>query len=188
MEEGAGSIKWTRLGRRELLSCPIFTVAERENEGPGGRRGSFIVLEAPDWATVVPVLRHGGEDCFLMVRQYRHGSDELSLEFPGGVVERGEEPAAAALRELAEETGYEASSLRPAGSVSPNPAFMANRYHVFLAEGLSLSRPTDLDEHEAIDALIVPAREVRAAMGLGEYSHALMAAALFLADRLLSSG
>ena len=123
MEDGEGSIKWTRLGRRELLRCPIFTVAERENEGPGGRKGRFIVLEAPDWATVVPIVRRGEEDCFLMVRQYRHGSDELSLEFPGGVVEKGEDPAAAAARELAEETGYTASSIRLAGSVYPNPAF-----------------------------------------------------------------
>jgi 8-oxo-dGTP pyrophosphatase MutT (NUDIX family) len=188
MEDGEGSIKWTRLGRRELLRCPIFTVAERENEGPGGRKGRFIVLEAPDWATVVPIVRRGEEDCFLMVRQYRHGSDELSLEFPGGVVESGEAPVAAAGRELAEETGYAASSIRLAGSVSPNPAIMANRYHVFLAEGLTRAHGTDFDEHEVIDSLIVPVNEVRAAMGTGEYSHALMAAALFFADRLLASG
>jgi 8-oxo-dGTP pyrophosphatase MutT (NUDIX family) len=186
MEEGEGSIKWTRLGRRELLRCAVFSVAELENAGPGGRKGRFIVLEAPDWATVVPLVRRDGEDCFLMVRQYRHGSDELSLEFPGGTVEPGEEPAAAAARELAEETGYEASSIRLAGSVFPNPAFMSNRFHVFLAEGLAQAHPTDFDEHEAIDSFLVSVREVRAAMGTGEYSHALMATALFLADRLLA--
>ena len=64
---------------------------------------------------------------------------------------------------------------------------MANRYHVFLAEGLERAHPTDFDEHEAIDTFLVPVREVRAAMGRGEYSHALMAAALFFADRLLAS-
>jgi ADP-ribose pyrophosphatase len=187
MEEGEGSVKWTRLGRRELLRCPVFTVAERENEGPGGRKGRFVVLEARDWAVVVPLVRRDGEDRFLMVRQYRHGSGELSLEFPGGVVEAGEAPAAAAARELLEETGYEADSIRLAGSVSPNPAIMCNSFHVFLAEGLARSGETDFDEHEAIDSFLVPAREVRAAMGTGQYSHALMAAALFLADRLLAS-
>ena len=186
MDEGEGSVKWKMLDRSELLACPLFTVTERRNQGPGGRVGRFVVLEAPDWATVVPVLRRGDETFFLMVRQYRHGSDEVSVEFPGGVVEPGEDPAAAAARELAEETGYAASSIRLAGSVYPNPAFMGNRYHVFVAEGLELAGDTDLDEHEVIDAFLVPAMEVRDLMGKGQYSHALMAAALFMADRLLS--
>ncbi len=188
MAENEGGTKWKRLGRRELLACQVFTVAERRNEGPGGRVGSFIVVEAPDWATVVPVLWRGGEAFFLMVRQYRHGSDEVSVEFPGGVIEPGEAPAAAAARELKEETGYVASSLRLAGSVSPNPAFMTNTFHVFLAEGLELVSGTELDEHEVVDAFLVGAREVRAQMGIGVYSHALMATALFLADRMLEGG
>jgi ADP-ribose pyrophosphatase len=185
MGEGEGSIKWKRLSQRELLRCPVFAVAERENEGPGGRKGRFVVLEARDWATIVPLVHREGRDFFLMVRQYRHGSDELSIEFPGGVVEQGEEPAAAAERELAEETGYAASSIRLAGSLSPNPAIMTNRFHVFLAEGLNLEGDTDFDEHELIDSFLVPVEEVRAEMGKGSYSHALMAAALFLADRLI---
>jgi 8-oxo-dGTP pyrophosphatase MutT (NUDIX family) len=187
MNEGDGAVKWRRIERRQLLECPVFVVAERENEGPGGRIGRFVVLEAPDWATVVPVVRRGGEVFFLMVRQYRHGSDEVSIEFPGGVVESGEEPAAAAERELAEETGYTASSIRSAGSVFPNPAFMENRFHVFVAEGIERAGGTAFDEHEVIDSFLVSADEVRAAMGSGQYSHALMAAALFLADRLLAS-
>jgi 8-oxo-dGTP pyrophosphatase MutT (NUDIX family) len=185
MIEGEGSVKWATLGRRELLRCPVFTVVERENEGPGGRKGKFVVLEAGDWATVVPLVREKGEEYFLMIRQYRHGSGELSVEFPGGVVERGEDPAAAAARELEEETGYRAESIRSAGSLSPNPAIMGNTFHVFLAEGLSSSGRIDFDEHEAIDSFLVPVRDVRASMGKGQYSHALMATALFLADRLL---
>ncbi len=185
MDEGEGSVKWARVGRKELLACPVFMVTERENRGPGGRVGRFVVLEAPDWAAVVPVVRREGETFFLMVRQYRHGSDEVSVEFPGGVVEPGEDPAAAAARELAEETGYAASSIRRAGSVYPNPAFMENRFHVFVAEGLERIGETSLDEHEVIDAFLVSADEVRSRMGSGEYSHALMAAALFMAERLI---
>jgi len=183
--DGAGGERWTQVGRRELLDCRIFRVAERENRGPDGRSGRFTVLDAPDWATVVPILECGGESCFLMVRQYRHGSDEVCIEFPGGVVEPGEAPASAAARELEEETGYRAGKLRSAGSVSPNPAFMANSFHVFVAENLVRTGARNLDEHEILDFFPVPVREVRASMGKGGYSHALMVAALFMAERLL---
>ena len=184
---GEDELKWRRIERRELLACPIFTVTERLNEGPGGRSGRFVVLEAKDWAVAVPILVKDGEPHFLMVRQYRHGSDEVSVEFPGGVVESGENPAAAAARELAEETGYRASKLSLAGVLRPNPAILDNRFHVFLAEGLEATGATDLDEHEVLDSFLVSAREVRASMGEPPYSHALMSAALFLADRLMAA-
>lgn len=181
--DGSGGEKWKRIGRRTLLECKIFRVVERENEGPDGRVGRFTVLEAPDWATVVPIVDAPEGKCFLMVRQYRHGSDEVSVEFPGGVIEPGEMPEAAAARELEEETGFRARRIRPAGSVYPNPAFMGNRFHIFLAEGCEPSGQTCLDEHEIVDAFLVPVEEVRASMGSGRYSHALMVAALLMAER-----
>jgi ADP-ribose pyrophosphatase len=184
--DGSGGEKWKRMRRRDLLECHIFRVVERENEAPDGRIGRFTVLEAPDWTTVVPLVEGPEGRSFLMVRQYRHGSDEVSIEFPGGVIERGEDPAAAASRELEEETGFRARRMRPAGSVYPNPAFMGNRFHVFVAEGCEPSGATCLDEHEIVDAFLAPVEEVRAAMGTGQYSHALMVAALFMADRLIA--
>jgi len=184
--DGSGGKKWRRIGERRLADCRIFSVAERENEGPDGRVGRFTVLEAPDWAAVVPLVEGPGGPSYLMVRQYRHGSDEVSVEFPGGVVEPGEEPAAAAARELEEETGYRAGRLVALGSVSPNPAFMANRFHVFLAEGCRPGGRVELDEHEIVDALLVPVAEARRAMGREGYAHALMVAALFLAERELA--
>jgi 8-oxo-dGTP pyrophosphatase MutT (NUDIX family) len=185
--DGSGGRKWRRLSRKELCRTPVFTLTERESEAPDGRVGRFSVLEAPDWATVVPVIAGPAGPSFLMVRQYRHGSDEVSVEFPGGVMEPGESPAAAAARELEEETGYTASRIRLAGCVRPNPAIMDNSFNVFLAEGLERKCGQRLDENEVVDAFLVPVEEVRARMGEAPYNHALMATALFLADRLLKS-
>ncbi len=187
--DGRGGEKWRRLMERTLLACPIFTVNEIESESPYGKHSRFVRLAAPDWAAVVPYLpacEGRAEEAFIMVRQYRHGSDEASLEFPGGVVEPGEDPACAAARELEEETGWKAGRLRSAGWTYPNPAFMANRFHVFVADQLEPSGRRALDEHELVDAFVVPVAEIRQRMGRGECRHALMVAALFLAERLLA--
>ncbi len=183
--DGSGGEKWRRLKGRTLLTGPVFTVTEVVSEGPEGRVGTFSVLEARDWATVVPVIGGGKDLSFLMVRQYRHGMEEVCVEFPGGVVEAGEAPMAAAVRELEEETGYRAGRMVHAGTVSPNPAIMANRYHVYVAFDLTASGKLSLDEHEIVDAYEVPADEVFAKMGEPPYSHALMACALLLAQRVL---
>ncbi|MCX7028170.1 MAG: NUDIX hydrolase [Spirochaetes bacterium] len=182
--DGSGSLAWKTLSKEEVYSGSVFTVFEKLCEGPGGRKGRFSVLEANDWAVVVPLIRSPGSPEFLMVRQYRHGSDASSLEFPGGLVETGEEPLAAAARELAEETGWVSETIIHAGSVYPNPAIQSNRFHVFLAVDPEPSVERNLDEHEVVDALLVPAASVMDAMGEGEMSHALMATALFLVQRL----
>lgn len=175
-------LEWHELERKEILETRVFTVTERMSVSPEGLEGVYIVNEAPDWVIVIPVM---GND-FLMVRQWRHGEKSLSVEFPGGVIDKGESPYAAAVRELAEETSAHAERLIKLGTLNPNPALFANHVHVFLAENLEFSGKQHLDNDEYVKYKTIPQKEVLKNMGSGEYCHALMAsaAALFLGRSL----
>jgi len=172
-----GDEQWTELSRRNLYDFGLFVASERTSRGPHGKTGRFVVLEAPDWAVVVPTLVRDGKRYVVAVRQIRHGAGVPMTEFPGGVVEAGEEPAAAAARELREETGYNAARIVHLGSCSPNPAFMSNSFHVFAAEGLTLAGGQSLDEHEIVDVVELPEDEMMAVIGDPPWSHALMVTA-----------
>jgi 8-oxo-dGTP pyrophosphatase MutT (NUDIX family) len=172
------SLIWTLKNRKNIFSTRIFNIAELESLSPNGEPGTFTVMDAPDWAIIIPVLKKDNEDHFVMVRQWRHGSQELSLEFPGGVFDPGEDGRAAAIREMQEETGFIANKMEYAGIFSPNPAIMSNQVHFFIARDLIDTGKQDLDEDEFVDIEIIPAKEVIAGMGRPPYVHALMASAL----------
>jgi 8-oxo-dGTP pyrophosphatase MutT (NUDIX family) len=171
---------WKEEGRKAVFSCPVFTVQESSCRSPEGSPGVYTILEARDWAIVVPVLDTARGREFVMVRQWRHGVRELSLEFPGGVIEGGEDPEAAAIRELEEETGYTPEKILKIGEMSPNPAIMANHVHFFLAGGLRPRGDQRLDEDEYLEVETLPAEEVIRNIGAPPYIHALMAAAAAL--------
>ncbi|MCI6441369.1 NUDIX hydrolase [Treponema sp.] len=175
-------LTWTTESKKELFKTPVFTVTSRHNKSVSGIVGDYIVNECPDWVIVIAEK----DDNFLMVKQYRHGEEKLSIEFPGGVIDAGENPEQAAARELLEETGATASSLVHLGSMNPNPALFANHFHVYLATGLTFSGKQELDNDELLDYLELPKKEVLKKMGSAEYPHALMcsAAALYMARNL----
>ena len=164
-----------------MFTCPIFSVGERYCRSPvENNLRAYTVLDTSDWAIVIPALETERGREFVMVKQWRHGARELSLEFPGGVFEKGEDPAAAAARELREETGYSAKNIKKLGEFSPNPAIMSNHVHFFLATELSAPADQELDEDEFIEVAIVPWKEVLNGMGKAPYIHALMGTALAL--------
>jgi 8-oxo-dGTP pyrophosphatase MutT (NUDIX family) len=117
---------------------------------------------------------------FVVVRQWRHGLRELSLEFPGGVFEPGENPETAAARELQEETGYKPGTIRKIGEFSPNPAIMSNKVHFFLTDDLTDTGRQELDADEFVETELVDISEVMKGMGKPPFIHALMGSALVL--------
>ena len=174
------AIIWKEENRRVVFSCPIFSVSERICRSPVEKLRTYTVLDTKDWAIVIPVLETERGREFVMVRQWRPGAGGLSLEFPGGVFEKGEESVQAALRELREETGYAAGKLIPLGEFNPNPAIMSNTVHFFQAEELTYTGTQELDEDEYVNVETVPWKDVVHGMGRRPYIHALMGTALAL--------
>jgi 8-oxo-dGTP pyrophosphatase MutT (NUDIX family) len=152
---------WKEEDRKTVFTCPIFSISERVCRSPENNLKTFTVLDTSDWAIVIPVLETGRGKEFVMVRQWRPGTQELSLEFPGGVFEKGEDAITAAARELQEETGYKSDKIEKLGEFSPNPAIMSNRVHIFLARDLRQLAKQELDEDEFLDVEIVPCEEVK---------------------------
>jgi 8-oxo-dGTP pyrophosphatase MutT (NUDIX family) len=182
---GYEKLIWKEESRRTVYSCPVFSVEERASRSPDNRVKVYTVLDTRDWAIVIPVLETERGREVVMVRQWRHGAQNLSLEFPGGVFEKDEEPSRAACRELREETAYEAGKISKLGEFNPNPAIMSNRVHFFLAQDLRFIGRQELDEDEFVDVETLPWEEVLRGMGKPPYIHALMgtAVALYLQGR-----
>lgn len=167
---------WPLLKEEALLRTPVFEVRRRVCRSPkdGGEK-NFFVLDSPDWAQVLPITPDGQA---VLVRQFRHGIREASLELPGGVIERGQKPLDAAQRELREETGYTAPRWRPMAAFRPNPAVNVNTAHFFLAEGVEPTAATEFDENEDIDLILRPAADLAGMVLRGEVTHAIMCAAI----------
>ena len=172
---------WENLDSEIRYDAGIFRLRTVRRRSPEGEHAPFVSVDAPDWVTIIPELDGdgGGMPSFLIVRQYRHGTERVGLEFPAGVIDPGENPAQAAARELLEETGFKASELREIGSVSPNPAFMTNRTFTYLARGLEKVAELNLDEHEILDVHSVIFSDLEVTMGQAPYDSAITLQAWF---------
>ena len=129
----------------------------------------YHVVEYPDWLNTVAITR--GLD-IVLVKEYRHGAASVISGIPSGTVDPGEEPIAAAARELREETGYTSSDFVDLGWAYANPATQNNRTWSFLALNVDLTSPTELDQSEDIDVELRPVAEFISGPG-PEEPHAL---------------
>src|SRR5580765_2300990 len=120
---------WPTEGQGTEQDFRIFRIRTVTARSPRtGQAHPFTILECPDWINVVARTTEGR---LLMIRQFRHGTGKVTLEIPGGMVDPGESPADAAVRELREETGYAGGTPRLLGVVEPNPAIQTNLCHLF---------------------------------------------------------
>jgi 8-oxo-dGTP pyrophosphatase MutT (NUDIX family) len=168
--------KWRALRREPIGRFRIFEVERLELADAGGHpRGDAFTLRFPDWCNVVAVTP---DDHVVLVWQYRFGSDALSLEIPGGVIDAGEAPEQAARRELLEETGYEAERFEPLLTLEANPALQANRCFTFLARDARPTGRTGFDEQEELETALAPGARIADLLDGGQVTHSLVHSAL----------
>ena len=141
-----------------------------------GKLLNATILELSSWANILAITKNQEA---VLIKQYRHGVQEILWEIPGGVVEDGEEPLEGVKRELLEETGYTAHEFIQIGKIYPNPSFQTNSMYCFLALDAELVTTQNLDEGEDIEVQLVPLDELVSMVRRGEFPHALQVAALF---------
>jgi 8-oxo-dGTP pyrophosphatase MutT (NUDIX family) len=165
-------LPWITLSTEVLGSYPIFELSRSRQRSPlSGREHSFLRLDCPDWVNVIAVTDDG---MMVLIEQYRHGTDEMTLEIPGGAVDPGEDPRTSAARELEEETGYVAADLIEIGVVEPNPAFLSNRCWTYLALGCRADGETHFDPSEEIAVSVAPVRDFARLIDDGSITHSLV--------------
>jgi 8-oxo-dGTP pyrophosphatase MutT (NUDIX family) len=169
---------WEFVDSRADRDYALFGVRIHRNRSPRtGRIHEFQVLTSPDWVAVIPITPDGN---MVLVRQYRHGSGDLSLEPPGGLVKPGSSPEQSAREELEEETGYRPGSMIMLGWMHPMPALFTNKFFVYLARDVTPTGRRHPDETEEVETVLASVEKVRSFVRTGHIRASVMIAALHL--------
>lgn len=169
---------WPKLGTTPLGDFKVFRLRKDLKQSPRtGRQHEFYVLDSVDWVNVIALTP---DRQMVLVEQYRHGSNTVELEIPGGIMDvPGESPAETAVRELREETGYAGENPRVIGAVFSNAAIQSNRCHTVLIENCRLLHPVHFDHGEDIVTRLVPGDAIPELVATGQIRHCIVVAALY---------
>jgi len=172
---------WEKIRSKLLGDFRIFKLRSDTKISPRtGKEHEFFILDTVNWVNVVAITP---EQKLVMVQQYRHGSNTVELEVPGGLMDPHEtDPVATAVRELREETGYEGENARLLGSVHSNPAILNNTTVTVLIENCQLKHGVDFDSGEDLITRLVPVAEIPKLVADGKIRHSLVVVALYHFD------
>lgn len=170
-------LKWEKLSSRYLVKERWATLRVDTCKLQNGTvKDDYYVLEYPNWVNAIALTK---DNKMILVRQYRHAADIVSLEIPGGVMDGDELPEQAIRRELLEETGYSFESAELIATLYPNPATSTNVTYTYLLKGGVKTHEQHLDEHEILNVEAYSITEVKQLLATNKIDQALHCAALF---------
>jgi len=172
---------WVQVKSTPLGDFRIFTLRSDQKISPRtGQPHDFFILDCVDWVNVIAVTP---DNQLVMVEQYRHGSNTVELEIPGGIMDAHDgSPVHTAIRELKEETGYEGENARLIGEIFSNPAILTNKTFTVLVQNCALRYDVQLDGGEDLTTRVVAITEIPNLISAGRIRHSLVVVALYHFD------
>ena len=179
-----GRLDETITGRRTVAEGKVFRYERLDVTLPDGSASVRDIVRLPGGSVVAAL---DGEGYLYLVSQYRAAFEQVTLELPAGRLEPGEAPEACAARELYEETGLRAGTLKRLASVMSTPGYSDETLHIFLATDLE-SGEAEPDEGEFINAVMFPFDEAVDLVVNGEIRDSKTVIGILLAERELRPG
>ena len=169
---------WKTLSSKPVGDFRIFTIRSDCKLSPRTQlEHDFFVIDCVNWVNVIGITP---DQQLIMVEQYRHGSNTVELEIPGGMMDTGDiSPAATGVRELREETGYEGQNAQLIGQIFPNPAIMSNLCFTVMLENCHCIHPVEFDHGEDLITRLVSIADIPQLVASGKIRHSLVVVALY---------
>lgn len=165
---------WTTHSTHRVFDARVFSI-DKVDRSHDSKRDDFYIINSHDWVNIIAITN---ENDVLLIEQFRHGTADITIEIPGGLIDPSDPTIeSAAARELLEETGFKATSLEYLGYVYPNPALQGNRCHTCLATDIEYSGQQHLDANEEIDVIKIPITDIPQWIKTGRITHSLVIAA-----------
>ncbi len=162
--------KYTKLSSKKLISNKFVTLNENVFKSEKSHKfAPFYVLDFANWVNIAPITENKE---VLLIKQFRAGIEDISIEIPGGIVDDDDlDPYESVKRELLEETGYVCDDVIQLNRVYGNPAIQTNYITGFLGINARQTKPQNLDTLEEIEFMKVPLDKIPSMINRGELNH-----------------
>lgn len=170
--------KWPTLETKNILKAHVFRYLQVRRQSPQSLEvGEFDIVQCSNWVNIIAITP---DKKIILIKQFRHGTEEYTTEIPGGAINHGEDSLVGAKRELLEETGYSSKNWKALGKLDVNPAFMTNTCEVFLALDVEKTDKQNLDPFEEIEVFLEDLKNIPELVRGRAITHSLVIAAFYL--------